>query len=211
MPSAPPRQRRRARALPALLLACAAGGARAGYLLPTDGRDIPLNSTLGAQLLANASHAAPFYQLVNHFVTQARAEDRTEHAPACTHSCVCASLTLFRAPLALPLPLPQSNQAFCSVATAVMMLNALGAYGLPAPTAAALAPFAYFTQETVFSGSCVRSVPTHTGGPLDARFVASRGATLQEWVRPARARAVAGRCGAALSRCGEPGLFARAR
>jgi hypothetical protein len=74
-------QRRSALALALLLLACAAGSARAGYPLPSDGRDIALNSTLGAQLLANASHAAPFYQLINHFVTQARVGCVSRHSP----------------------------------------------------------------------------------------------------------------------------------
>ncbi len=83
------------------------------------------------------------------------------------------------------------------------MLNALGAYGLPAPTAPALAPFAYFTQENVFSGDCVRAVPTHSGATLDARFVAGGGATLQEWVR-ARAGGDAGAAAAAALRCADP-------
>lgn len=64
-----------------------------------------------------------------------------------------------------------------------MMLNALSAYGLPAPTAPALAPFAYFTQESLWT-SCVRSVRAHrglNGGFIDARFVAAGGATLAEW------------------------------
>ncbi len=81
------------------------------------------------------------------------------------------------------------------------MLNALGAYGLKAPTAPALAPFAYFTQENVFSGDCVRAVPTHSGATLDARFVAGGGATLQEWVRRQRWR----RCGCSCTaRCADP-------
>ena len=58
--------------LRAALLAACAHRAQAGYLLPSDGRDIALNSTVGAALLANASHAAPYSQLMNHFVTQAR-------------------------------------------------------------------------------------------------------------------------------------------
>jgi len=60
---------------------------------------------------------------------------------------------------------------------------ALSAYGLPAPTAPALAPFAYFTQESFWT-SCVRAVPAHrglNGGFIDARFVASGGSTLAEW------------------------------
>jgi hypothetical protein len=51
-----------------LLLSCVTQ-AHGGYLLPPE--DIPLNGTEGTRLLANASHAAPFYQLINHFVTQA--------------------------------------------------------------------------------------------------------------------------------------------
>jgi hypothetical protein len=56
-----------------LLLAHAAAPARAGYPLPADGRDTPLNSTQGVALLSAATHTAPFYQLILHFVTQARA------------------------------------------------------------------------------------------------------------------------------------------
>lgn len=77
-----------------------------------------------------------------------------------------------------------------------MMLNALAAYGLPAPTEAALSPFGYHTEKTMFTSACVRAVPTHLGGsqPLDGRFVAAHGATLQEWVRgalPGRVRRAA--------------------
>lgn len=66
-----PRAMRRATLL--LLLAHAAAPARAGYPLPADGRDTPLNSTQGVALLSAATHTAPFYQLILHFVTQARA------------------------------------------------------------------------------------------------------------------------------------------
>jgi hypothetical protein len=74
------------------------------------------------------------------------------------------------------------------------MLNALGAYGLPAPTAPALSPFAYHTQEGLFGSGCVRGLATHTGDALDARFVASHGATLDEWVRGVAAETCPGRC-----------------
>ena len=84
--------------------------------------------------------------------------------------------------------LAQTNQMYCSVATAAMMLNALSSAGVPAPTEAALSPFPYFTEATMFTSDCVKRTPTHLGGsqPLDARFVATYGATLQEWVRAPR-------------------------
>ena len=69
-----------------------------------------------------------------------------------------------------------------------MMLNALSFAGVAAPTEAALSPYPYFTEATMFTSDCVKRTPTHLGGsqPLDARFVATYGATLQEWVRAPR-------------------------
>lgn len=66
-------------------------------LLPVPSADVPLNSTEGAALLREASHALPWRQLSLHFETQ-------------------------------------RNQAFCSAATAVTILNALSADGLAAGT-----------------------------------------------------------------------------
>jgi hypothetical protein len=76
----------------------------------------------------------------------------------------------------------QVTQTWCSLATAVTLLNALNAtQHLPAPVGASYAPYGYFTQEDVFSNSCIPSVKTHTGEPFSAAFLAAHGATLDEW------------------------------
>ena len=68
----------------------------------------------------------------------------------------------------------QQNQAFCSVATSVTILNALTAYGLAAPTTSAFSPFPFFTQNSLFSGyPCVTSVQTRNGSPMNALYIAS--------------------------------------
>ena len=60
--------------------------------------------------------------------------------------------------------------------------NALNQTGLPTPTGGPFAPYPYFTQEDVFSSSCVRSLPTHLPQqPFSAAFLAAHGATLDEW------------------------------
>ncbi len=61
------------------------------------------------------------------------------------------------------------------------VLNALAAQGLAAPVSPGFAPYAYYTQESLFASPCVQNVSTHLGGKLSARFVASNGATLAEW------------------------------
>lgn len=72
----------------------------------------------------------------------------------------------------------QSTQSFCSVATAVVMLNSLR---MPAPTDPVFAPYAYFTQADVL-GSCAMALPSHVPGVnLSAGFIATHGATLDEW------------------------------
>lgn len=50
----------------------------------------------------------------------------------------------------------QRNQAFCGVASMVMVLNAIGA---PAPTSAEYQPFAFFTQENVLDGATEAILP----------------------------------------------------
>ena len=75
----------------------------------------------------------------------------------------------------------QRNQAFCSAATAVTILNALTAEGLAAPVDALYAPYPYFTQRAVFENACVNSVRTHDGGRMSVKFLATHGATLDEW------------------------------
>ena len=67
----------------------------------------------------------------------------------------------------------QQNQAFCSVATSVMILNALTAFGLAAPKTIAFSPFPYFTQNSLFAYPCVAGVPTRNGAALDALFIAT--------------------------------------
>jgi len=75
----------------------------------------------------------------------------------------------------------QITQSFCSVATSAMLLNALTSQGLPAPTQPTWSPYAYFEQEAIFRSDCVSAVATHTGEPFSAGFVATHGATLDEW------------------------------
>ena len=81
----------------------------------------------------------------------------------------------------------QRNQAFCSAATAVIMLNALsgsgsGSGGVASPTDGMYAPYPYFTQRALFDDTCVNSVETHeVGTKLSAKFLANHGATLHEW------------------------------
>lgn len=44
------------------------------------------------------------------------------------------------------------------------------------------APYPYFTQRAIFDDPCVRRVPTHqTDTPMSAKFLATHGATLEEW------------------------------
>ena len=76
----------------------------------------------------------------------------------------------------------QRNQAFCSVATAATMLNALSNAGQAAPVDGFYAPHPYFTQRSIFESACVNRVPTSDGSAaVSAKFVATHGATLQEW------------------------------
>jgi hypothetical protein len=68
----------------------------------------------------------------------------------------------------------QQNQAFCSVATSVVMLNALSTFGLASPTTMAFTPFPFFTQNSIFAGyPCVTSVQTRNGAPMSASYIAS--------------------------------------
>ncbi len=62
----------------------------------------------------------------------------------------------------------QSNQAYCGVASSVMVLNALG---LPAPDAAQYKPFKVFTQENFFNR-------LETSQVVSAEIVSRRGITL---------------------------------
>jgi hypothetical protein len=71
----------------------------------------------------------------------------------------------------------QRTQSFCSVATAATMLNALG---VPAPVDPVYAPHAYYTQANIL-GECALGLTSHTGAPLSAGFIATHGATLDEW------------------------------
>uniref|UniRef100_A0A7S0T5R7 glutathione gamma-glutamylcysteinyltransferase n=1 Tax=Mantoniella antarctica TaxID=81844 RepID=A0A7S0T5R7_9CHLO len=76
----------------------------------------------------------------------------------------------------------QRNQAFCSAATSVTILNALGGDGLAAPTDGFYKPFPYFTQRTLFNNACVNKVATHEAGiAMSVKFLAMHGATLHEW------------------------------
>ena len=53
----------------------------------------------------------------------------------------------------------QENQAFCGVATMVMVLNALG---VPAPTTPEFDPYKTFTQENVFTPATEKVLPQET-------------------------------------------------
>ena len=69
---------------------------------------------------------------------------------------------------------PARNQAFCSVATAATMLNALSNAGQAAPVDGFYAPHPYFTQRSIFESACVNRVPTSDGSALlSAKFVAN--------------------------------------
>ena len=50
----------------------------------------------------------------------------------------------------------QKNQAYCGVASMVMVLNAIGA---PAPTSAEYQPYAFFTQDNVLDGATEAVLP----------------------------------------------------
>jgi hypothetical protein len=66
----------------------------------------------------------------------------------------------------------QATQSFCSVATAAVMLNALG---IQAPVDPAFAPYPYFTQANMF-GACALALPSHSAGqPLSSGFIATHG------------------------------------
>ena len=56
------------RVLAGLCLACSLASSWAGLQPGPD--DIPLNSTAGVAVLLNATHTAPFWQLINHYETQ---------------------------------------------------------------------------------------------------------------------------------------------
>lgn len=72
----------------------------------------------------------------------------------------------------------QRTQSFCSIATAAVLLNSLG---VPRPVDSAFSPYPYFTQANVL-GACALGKPSHQPGtPLSAGFIATHGATLQEW------------------------------
>ena len=72
----------------------------------------------------------------------------------------------------------QGTQSFCSVATAAVMLNAIGT---PAPTDPVFAPYPYFTQANML-GECAERIPSHKPGlSLSAGFIATHGSTLDEW------------------------------
>src|SRR5262245_29712831 len=53
----------------------------------------------------------------------------------------------------------QENQAFCGVATIVMVLNALN---VPAPTTPEFEPYKTFTQENVFTPATEKVLPQET-------------------------------------------------
>ena len=61
----------------------------------------------------------------------------------------------------------QRTQSFCSIATAAIMLNAVGA---PAPIDPVFAPYPYFTQANVL-GACALKSASHAGDALSAGFV----------------------------------------
>jgi hypothetical protein len=94
-----------------------------------------------------------------------------------------AAMLAAQPPSALAWPLlshfaTQSTQSFCSLATACVMLNALG---VPAPVDQAFAPYPYFTQANVL-GACALSKPTHKPGePISPGFIGTHGATLDEF------------------------------
>ncbi len=72
----------------------------------------------------------------------------------------------------------QGTQSFCSVATAAVMLNAIGT---PAPTDPVFAPYPYFTQANML-GECAERIQSHKPGlSLSAGFIATHGSTLDEW------------------------------
>ena len=64
----------------------------------------------------------------------------------------------------------QINQAYCGVASSVMVLNALG---LPAPESALYKPFRVFTQENFFDRAETKKV-------ISADLVSKRGMTLAQ-------------------------------
>eukprot|EP00227_Mantoniella_beaufortii_P007298 CAMPEP_0197587128 /NCGR_PEP_ID=MMETSP1326-20131121/8859_1 /TAXON_ID=1155430 /ORGANISM="Genus nov. species nov., Strain RCC2288" /LENGTH=267 /DNA_ID=CAMNT_0043151819 /DNA_START=26 /DNA_END=826 /DNA_ORIENTATION=+ len=78
----------------------------------------------------------------------------------------------------------QRNQAFCSAATAAIMLNALNAQpgaGL-APVDGMYAPYSYYTQRTLFDNTCMGKIPVERkGSTMNAKYMATHGATLHEW------------------------------
>ena len=72
----------------------------------------------------------------------------------------------------------QRTQSFCSAATSATLLNELG---VPAPVDVMYAPHAYFTQTNLF-GPCALALRSHVQGqPISAGFLATHGATLDEW------------------------------
>ena len=76
----------------------------------------------------------------------------------------------------------QRNQAFCSAATSVTILNALAGAGVDAPVDGFYAPYAYYTQRALFENACVRRAKTHVYRVnMSPKFLARGGATLEEW------------------------------
>jgi Phytochelatin synthase len=70
----------------------------------------------------------------------------------------------------------QINQAYCGVASSVMVLNALG---LPAPESSQYKPFKVFTQENFFVGAAApRENRVATQQVVSAEIVSRRGMTL---------------------------------
>ncbi|MET1026722.1 MAG: phytochelatin synthase family protein [Dongiaceae bacterium] len=80
----------------------------------------------------------------------------------------------------------QQNQAFCGVASLVMVLNALH---LPAPASAELAPFAAFDQQNIFTAQAEaavsRTVIEENGMTLDQLGALARASGLQAEVHHA--------------------------
>jgi hypothetical protein len=76
----------------------------------------------------------------------------------------------------------QQNQAYCGVASIVMVLNALA---IPAPTTPEFEPYKIFTQDNVFNAATEKVLPLETlrqiGMTLDqiGSFVATYGVTAQ--------------------------------
>jgi len=82
----------------------------------------------------------------------------------------------------LPHFVTQQTQSYCSVATSVILLNALASWkDLLAPVDPVFTPHPYFTQDTIF-GKCARALPSHVSGRnISAPLIATHGATLEEW------------------------------